>query len=140
MNVLIVEDNLTDRKILQNIFSEYGKCDVATGGAEAIDAYKRSWMTCKPYDLICMDIIMPGVNGLQALKRIREIEKEYSIDDNEGVKVIMITAVDDPKIVFKASNLFGVNSYIVKPIHKKKLLDEVKKMGLISDSIFSGRQ
>ena len=134
MRVLIVEDNFTDRKILQKIFSNYGECDVAVDGEEAIDAYKISWMKCSPYDLICMDIMMPKVNGLQALKIIRDIEKGNDINEEERVKIIMITAVDDPKIVFKACNLFGVKSYIVKPIDKKKLLDEVRKLGLISES------
>jgi two-component system chemotaxis response regulator CheY len=134
MRVLIVEDNFTDRKILQKILSEYGECDIAVDGQEAIDAFKTSWMKCRPYDLICMDIMMPKVNGLQALKMIRETEKEKDINESERVRIIMITAVDDPKIVYKACNLFGVKSYIVKPIDKKRLLDEVRKLGLISES------
>ncbi len=134
MRVLVVEDNFTDRKILQKIFSTYGDCDIAVNGEEAIDAYKKSWMKCRPYDLICMDIMMPKVNGLQALKIIREIEKGNDINEEERVKIIMITAVDDPKIVFKACNLFGVKSYIVKPINKKRLLDEIRKLGLINET------
>ena len=95
MRVLIVDDNFTDRKILQKIFIEYGECDIAVDGEEAIDAYKKSWMKCKPYDLICMDIMMPKVNGLQALKAIRDIENGNDINESERVRIIMITAVDD---------------------------------------------
>ena len=134
MRVLIVDDNFTDRKILQKIFSEYGECDVAVDGEEAITAYKESWMKAKPYDLICMDIMMPKVNGLQALKIIRDLEKGKGINEEKRIEVIMITAVDDPKIVFKACNLFGVNSYVVKPVNKKQLLDEVRKLGLIREN------
>jgi two-component system chemotaxis response regulator CheY len=134
MRVLIVEDNFIDRKILQKIFLEYGECDIAVNGEEAVDAYNESWMKCRPYDLICMDIMMPKVNGLQALKMIREIEKGKDINESERVRIIMITAVDDPKIVYKACNLFGVKSYIIKPINKKRLLEEVRKFGLISES------
>ncbi len=133
MRVLIVDDNYIDRKILQKVFSEYGDCDFAVDGEEAISTFK-SWIKSKPYDLICMDIMMPKVNGLQALKIIRDLEKERGIREEDRIKIIMITAVDDPKIVFKACNLFGVKSYIVKPINKKQLLEEVRKLGLIKDN------
>ena len=134
MRVLIVEDDFTSRKLLQKFLSALGDCDIAVDGREAVEAYKMSWVKSTPYDLICMDIMMPEVDGLQALKEIREIEKEMDVKDSNAVKVIMTTALDDPKTVVKSYYELGAVSYIVKPVGKKKLLDEVQKLGLIEQA------
>lgn len=131
MRFLIVEDDFTSRTLLQKILSPYGDCDIAVDGDEAIQAFRLAHEEKEPYDLICMDIMMPHTDGQQALKAIREIEKEMDIDDADEVKVIMTTALGDPKTVMEAYYKGGAASYIVKPITRQKLLDEVKKLGLI---------
>jgi two-component system chemotaxis response regulator CheY len=131
MRVLIVEDDFSSRKILQTIISDHGTCDIAIDGKEAIEAYKMSWLNSTPYDLICMDIMMPNVDGLQALAAIRKIEKEMDIKEKDAVKVIMTTALDDPKTVIESYYKLGATSYIVKPIEKEKFLKEVEKLGLV---------
>ncbi len=131
MRILIVEDDFTSRKLLQKFLSPYGECDIAVDGEEAIEAYKLSWLKNEPYDLICMDIMMPKVDGQQALREIRGIEKEMDIKPADEVKVIMTTVLDDPKNVFRAFNRGGAASYIVKPIRKQTLLEEMRKLGLI---------
>ncbi|NOZ68635.1 MAG: response regulator [Deferribacteres bacterium] len=131
MRVLIVEDDFTSRKLLQKFLSPYGECDIAVDGEEAIEAYKLSWLKNEPYDLICMDIMMPKVDGQQALREIRDIEREMNIKAADEVKVIMTTVLDDPKNVFRAFNNGGAASYIVKPIRKQTLLEEMRKLGLI---------
>lgn len=134
MRVLIVEDDFTSRKILQRILSAYGDCDIAVNGRQAVNAYKTSWLKSKPYDLICMDIMMPDVDGLQALKEIREIENEMDVKARDAVKVIMTTALDDPRTVVRAFYKGGAASYIVKPISKQKLIEELHKLGLIEQT------
>ncbi len=131
MRVLVAEDDLTSRKIIKSIFSKIGDCDATADGLEAVAAYKMSWVKNKPYDLICLDIMMPNMDGQEALGQIREIEKDMDVKDTDRVKVIMTTALDDPKNVFKALYQGEAISYIVKPINKQKLLDEVQKLGLI---------
>ena len=131
MRVLIVEDDFTSRKILQTIISDHGTCYIAVDGKEAIEAYKTSWLNSTPYDLICMDIMMPNVDGLQALAAIRRIEKEMDVKEKDGVKGVMTTALDDPKTVVESYYKLGATSYIVKPIGKQKLLQELEKLGLI---------
>lgn len=131
MRVLIVEDDFTSRKLLQKFLSPYGDCDIAVDGKEALEAYEMSWVKSEPYDLICMDIMMPNVDGQEALKEIRKIEKDMGIKNHDEVKVIMTTVLDDPKNVFKALNKGGATSYIIKPISKQTLLEELRKLGLI---------
>lgn len=131
MRFLVVEDDFTSRKILQKILSPYGDVDIAVNGIEAVEAFSHSIENQKPYDLICMDIMMPEMDGQQALKNIRALEKESQVKPSEEVKVIMTTALDDPKNVVEAYYKGGATSYVPKPIDKHMLLHLLKNLGLI---------
>jgi len=133
MKILIVEDDFTNRKIMQKILSAYGECDMAFDGNEAIEAFRQSLEEKKPYDLICMDIMMPNMDGQEALAHIRKLEKDSAVAARNEVKIIMTTALDDPKNVV-ASLKSGAASYIVKPISKQKLFDEIAKLGLFAST------
>ncbi len=130
MRTLIVEDEFTSRMVLKKIFSAYGECDIAVDGNESIEAFKLALDDKYPYDLVCMDIMMPNMDGREALQKIREIEKEKGIKGSREVKVIMTTALDDPKSIV-GSYMEGATAYITKPILKDKILEEVRKLGLI---------
>jgi two-component system chemotaxis response regulator CheY len=100
-------------------------------GEEALDAFKLAWKEQSPYDLIFMDIMMPKVNGHEALRNIRIFETENGINSDNEVKVIMTTVLEDSKNVMTALYKGGAVAYIVKPIDKQKLLGELKDLGLI---------
>jgi two-component system chemotaxis response regulator CheY len=68
MKILVVEDDFTSRILLQRYLSSYGDCHIAINGKEAVGAFKDSLKENQPYDLICMDIIMPEMSGQEALK------------------------------------------------------------------------
>ena len=131
MRVLVVEDDFTSRKILQKILGPYGEVDIAVNGLEAIQAFTQSLEDNNPYDVICMDIMMPEMDGQTALKKIRGIEKERGISPAQEVKVIMTTALDDPKNVVEAYYKGGATSYVPKPIDKHMLLHLMKNLGVI---------
>ena len=129
MKYLLVEDDFVARKLLQRYLSDYGTCDIAVNGIEAIDAFNDALKKGKPYDLICLDIMMPKMDGHQALKAIREIEEAHDIGGLDGVKIIMTTALGDSKNVMGAFRE-GCEAYLIKPIEKQNLLEEIKKFGL----------
>ena len=131
MRVLIVEDDFTSRKLLQKIVSPYGEADIAVNGQESIDAFEAALEENDPYDLVCMDIMMPEMDGQEALKKIRAIEKAKGIRNAEEVKVIMITALDDPKNVVEAYYKGGATSYVPKPIDRQLFLQLLRNLGLI---------
>ncbi len=131
MQCLIVEDDFAARRLIQRYLSDYGLCEVAVDGNEAIEAFHQAMDEKEPYDLICLDIMMPGMDGREALKVIRQIESEHGIDGLDGVKVIMTTALEDPKNVIGAFRE-GCEVYIVKPVDKNKLLEEIEKLGLLT--------
>ena len=131
MRTLIVEDDLASRIFLKKFLSKYGDCDVAVDGLEAIDAYLMAVKENQPYDLICLDIMMPKVDGLKTLKAIRDIEQQNGVSEAERVKVIMTTALNDTETVLAASEL-GCEGYAWKPIEIGKFLEVMKVLGLIS--------
>jgi len=131
MRVLIVEDDFTSRKLLQKILSPYGEADIAVNGQEAVDAFSEALEEGNPYNLVCMDIMMPEMDGQEALRKIREIEKSRGVKSADEVKVVMTTALDDPKNVVEAYYKGGATSYVPKPIDRQLFLQLLRNLSLI---------
>lgn len=132
MRCLIVEDDYISRTLLKELLSPFFECDIAVNGEEAVTAFTMSHESKKTYDLICLDIMMPVLDGQAALRKIRGIEKEMKIPPELEVKIIMTTALGDPKTVFSTYYECGATSYLVKPISRAKLLRELRTFGLIA--------
>lgn len=131
MKCLIVEDDFISRRILRELLGAHFDCEIAVDGEEAVTAFRLAHDAKVPYDLICMDIMMPKMDGREALRLIRQLEKELEVPPNMEVKVVMTTALDDPKTVFDSFYQDGATAYLVKPISKQKLLRELRALGLI---------
>ena len=130
MRILIVEDDFGSRRFLHMLLEAYARCDVVVDGGEAIEAFKMAWEENDPYQLILLDIMMPRIDGQTALKEIREIEKQIGVNQPDAVKVIMTTALEDPKNVVEAYYQGGADSYLVKPIDRSKLFKMIGDLGL----------
>jgi two-component system chemotaxis response regulator CheY len=120
-NILIVDDSSIMRRNLRTILAQ-GKHTVvgeATNGQEAVVEYEKS----KP-DLVTMDITMPVMDGIEAVKKIIEKFPE--------ARIVMVSALDQKKMVFEALQN-GARHYIVKPITAQKVLNVIDEV-LIDDS------
>ena len=115
---------------MQGYLSKIADCDVAGDGDKAIEAFTRAMDEKAPYDLICLDIMMPNMDGYETLIAIRHMESELSLAGPDCVKIIMTTAIDDQESIVKAFR-DGCEAYIVKPVRKEILFAEIEKLGLI---------
>lgn len=130
MRILIAEDDLISRKIMKKYLTQFGDCDIAVDGVEAVDSFLLAYKENKPYEFICLDIMMPKIDGIRALKVIRDIEKQKGIDGDKRVKIIMTTALNDKDTVQKAYDS-GCQGYASKPVDLVKFEEAMKTLGII---------
>jgi two-component system chemotaxis response regulator CheY len=131
MKTLIVEDDFTSRLLLNEILKRYGPVHVAVNGKEAVAAVTAAMEAGEPYSLVCLDIMMPVMDGNEALHAIRELEEKRGIPSSRGVKIIMTTALDHMKNVMQAFH--GLcDAYLVKPIEKAKLIEYLNTFRLLT--------
>jgi len=120
LRTLVVEDELTSRLILQDLLAKHGVCHVAVNGAEAVEAFRSALFSGRRYDVICMDIRMPVMDGTEAVRSIRAIEEEQGIYSSDGVKIFMTTSIQDVRTV-TASFKALCDGYLFKPIDGAEL-------------------
>jgi len=131
LKILIAEDDFTSRLLLQELLRHYGVVHTAHNGTEAVEAVRIALEADEPYDLICLDIMMPEMDGQEALQKIRSLEEAQGILSTHGAKIAMTTALSDMKNLGSAfGNLCDL--YLVKPINKRKLLEELRNIELIA--------
>ena len=127
MKILIVDDDLTSAKLLGHLLKPIGTCITATDGEEALAMVEESYQINEPFDLIFLDIMMPRINGQEALIEIRHHEKDAGF--NQSTKVIMTSALSDADNVMRAFKE-KCDAYLVKPISKDNLMDQLRRLGV----------
>ena len=130
MKILVVEDDLVSRLVMQQYVAPFGLAHIAVNGHEAVKAVRESLEAKQPYDLICMDIMMPDMDGHQALKEIRALEEAWGIFSSDGAKILMVSALSDIQNKINAFSSL-CDGYLTKPIHKEEFLDELRGLKLI---------
>ena len=128
--ILVVEDDFGSRRMMQKLLEEYGSVDVVVDGEEAVSAFKLASAENAPYDIVFLDIMMPKMDGQEALKLIRLYEKESAVLPMNEARIIMTTVLEDPKNVIEAYFKGGATSYIVKPVDRLKIRTELAKYGI----------
>jgi two-component system chemotaxis response regulator CheY len=131
MKILVAEDDFGSRKMMQKLLEPYGDVDVVVDGQEAVDAFTLAWEESAPYHLIFMDIMMPRIDGHEALKRMREYERGLGVIPAKATKVIMTSVLEDSRNVIEAYYGGSATSYLIKPIDLDKLADELERLGAI---------
>ncbi len=131
MRILIVEDDADASRLLTKYLEPIGDFDFAVNGKEAVRSFRKSFREEYPFDLVCLDIMMPELDGLDTLHAIRKVEEREGVQIGEGCKVLMISALSDDNTIF-TSFMRLCDGYIVKPIDRKQLYSKLAEIELLS--------
>ena len=130
MKILIVEDEIVSRRVIQNMIAGYGEFKIAIDGDEAVEAFNVALDENAPFDVILLDIVMPNLDGQEVLKKIRTLESDYGLNaQDEAVKIIMTTALKDKENIIKAFKN-QCEAYLIKPIDKDVLSDLLDNLAI----------
>ncbi|OGT96446.1 MAG: hypothetical protein A2X80_13320 [Geobacteraceae bacterium GWB2_52_12] len=127
MKALIVDDVEMNRELLAIFLEGRAAVAFAESGEEALTLVSEALKSDAYFDLICMDIFMPGMDGHETLKRIREMEEE---SDGKRAIAFMVTGSSSPDDMFDALIQGGCDDYLTKPLMQQSFNDLLVKHGL----------
>jgi two-component system chemotaxis response regulator CheY len=130
MNILVADDDLVARKILAGSLAGTGEVETACDGEEAWATISKAYREGRPYGLILLDILMPGLDGQEVLRRTRSLESELGVFGSDRARIAMATHLGD------AGNVLGsfrdeCDGYIVKPYSRESVMRDLKKYELL---------
>lgn len=126
MRILIVDDQPGMCETLSDILEDYGYwIEAASDGSAAVEINKT-----QDFDIILMDIIMPGINGVEALKRIKRMHPDTI--------VILMTAYTAPDLIMEAQKA-GVYECLTKPFNPARLLDIIARLCREKETILKSK-
>lgn len=128
MRILIAEDDTASARYMSGLLVRFGECVVCEDGEFALAAYRSALEEGRPFQLVCLDIMMPRKNGQEVLEEIRRLERQAGIRPGLGVKIIMTTAMGDMRSVMSAYR-GGATAYITKPILTERLFETICSLG-----------
>jgi len=129
MKALIVDDCEIARELLAVSLEKYARIDQAENGEQAVQRVEQALGQTAPYDLICLDVNMPGMSGHETLRAIREREEQLAADAR--AIVFMITASSSPDDMMEALLSGSCDDYLTKPVMHKTLIELLQKHRLI---------
>ena len=130
MKILVAEDDAANRKFLSKLLAKFGDVTVVGDGFQAVKSYMQALDDKEPYQLVCLDVMMPKLDGYKALDAIRGIEGKYALIAQEKAKIIMIRALDEGGFDEEmAGNQY--DCYMSKPIDILEFEMNLKRMGMI---------
>ena len=127
---LVVDDDELGRELISLYLEGVAVCEMAEDGVKAVDMFRDAFEGGQPYDLIILDIVMPGMVGNTAAKEIRLIEKEWGVPIHEGVSIMVLSSLNTPGDVIKSYLSARSAAHLVKPVQPEKLLATLSKMGM----------
>lgn len=131
LNILIIEDAPVNREFLLLALRPFGTCVAAATGEEGLARFRRAMAEETPFDVVFLDIMLPGMDGLKTLELIRAEEDARGVPELSRARVIVATAVDDHKTASRAFMQGHAASYITKPFRAADLARELRDLGLL---------
>jgi len=131
LRILIVEDEPVNREFLVLSLRGLGNCHTVACGEDAVSAQQAALERNEPFDVVFLDIMLPGINGLQALEQLRALEDRHAVPPDRRVPVIVTTTLDDDQTASRAFIHGQALSYMTKPFRAAQVREELSKLGLL---------
>jgi len=130
LRILVLEDDASTCRLMQIFLDQIGECRIVSGGRTALDSFQSALDQGKPFDLLLLDIMVPEINGIDVLKKVRTIERSRGIHDRNRAKVIITSSLSDARNMEQARSAES-DGYLVKPVNRAKLFSTIRTMGLL---------
>lgn len=124
---LIVDDDESVHHYLGALLDRYATCDFVLSGEEGVAHFERALENGEPYDVVLMDILMPGMDGHEAACSMRQREMKQGMGQQDPFKLVMVTSLVDDNNVSKAFFDADASCYIVKPLERDKVIEELRQ-------------
>lgn len=131
--ILIVEDSDLQADMLESILDDLGLKNVtrAENGVQAVEYFAEALRSGTGYFLVFLDIVMPEMDGQEALKRMRALEKEGGVGGSDKTTIIMLTSLSSPQDMLAALLEGDCTDYIVKPVESGNIRAMLTRYGVI---------
>lgn len=133
LRCLIVDDDELGRELLATQLEPYATCDLACDGYDAVAKFTAALLDGNPYQLIFLDLVMPGMDGYGAARAIRSLEQERGIPVERGVNIVVLSSLNTPQDIIQAYVSAQSAAHLVKPVKLDKLLQTLRKLELIPE-------
>ena len=111
--LLLVDDEPVSLRFLSKALAGVGETAEARDGAEAVTLFRQALDQGRPFAAVVMDIMMPGVDGIEAVRRIRALEAAAGA---EPCRVLMLSCLDDAEHQMDSQYGAGADGYLTKPV------------------------
>lgn len=128
MRALIAEDDETCAMVLASMLKAYGTTVIVADGEAVIREFTSELLKQQPYDLVCLDIMMPGVDGQACLRCLRAIEHAFGRLGSTGTRILMTTSLNTRDNIMSAFRN-QCEGYLVKPLDRAKLASQLSSLG-----------
>jgi len=133
MRILIVDDDPATLLCLGKALAPLGQVTTAVSGQEALEAFGNALAEGRPFPLVSLDIIMPGLDGQATLQAMRDLEARHGVAPGKETKVMMVTGLGDAGNVTRAFFKGQADGYVTKPLRPGEILGTVRAMGFKID-------
>lgn len=131
LKVLIIEDEPVNQHFLLLALGKHGQCQAVGTGEAGVEAFRKALNLGSPFDVVFLDIQLPGISGLKALELLRAAEDKIDIPEARRAQVIVTTVLDDDNTASRAFIQGHAVSYLTKPFRAGQLDEELCKLGLV---------
>lgn len=133
LHCLIIDDDELGRELLATQLEPYAVCDLAADGYEGVARFTAALLEGNPYQLIFLDIVMPGMDGNAAARAIRNLEQDRGIPVERVVNIVVLSSLNTPQDIIQAYVSAQSAAHLVKPVRLDKLLRTLRKLELIPE-------